>query len=514
MDHMKQASTPALSRLKEIDSEIHVLSGTSALLGWDQEVYMPSGGLKARGDQLALMEGLAHDRLASAETASLLASLGSTEGDPCGDPSLPAEERLYLRAFRRAWARAAKLPGDFVRERAKTVSLSQAVWAKARAENDFAAFEPHLAKILSLAKREAAYLGFESDPYTGLLDAYEPGTTERSIAAVFGELKEGLSAILSKISARPRIDDACLRRHCSAEAQERYSRRVMGVLGLDTERSRLDRSVHPFTTTIGRGDVRITTRYLEDYFASSISSTIHETGHALYEQGLPEAWAGTMAGEAASMAIHESQSRFWENMVGKGLPFWKARFGDLAKDLGGPLDGVSAEEFHRALNKVDPGPIRVDADEVSYSLHVILRFEIESALVSGALEPAGVPEAWDGLMRKHLGISPPDDANGCLQDIHWSIGAIGYFPSYALGNLYAAQFASRMDQDIGGLDRAAGSEDLSPVLDWLRKNVHRKGALRTPSELIAETTGSALDPAHFLSYLERKFADIYGFPRG
>ncbi len=511
---MKASLEEALGRLTEIDRELHLISGVNALLGWDQETYMPSGGLDVRGRQLSLMEGLGHDRLVSGETARVLGALGVDDSNPMGDGELSPDQRRYLRAFHRAWSRAKKLPGDFVRERAREISLSQAAWAKARAENDFASFEPHLSKMVSFARREAAYVGYERDPYTGLLDAYEPGTTEASLEKAFGGLKAGLVSLMGKIARSPAIDDGCLRRHCPSEVQARFSSRVLGYLGFDPEGGRLDSSAHPFTTTIGRGDVRITTRYLEDYFASSISSTIHEAGHALYEQGLPAEWAGTMAGDAASMAVHESQSRFWENMVGKGLPFWKARFKDLQEDIGGPLDGVSAEEFHRALNKVEPGLIRVDADEVSYSLHVILRFEIESALVSGALESAGVPEAWNALMKKHLGIVPPDDAKGCLQDIHWSIGAIGYFPSYALGNLYAAQFADRMDADIGGIDGAAGSDDLSSILDWLRKNVHRKGALRTPSELIEETTGSALDPAFFLSYLERKYAGIYGFALG
>jgi carboxypeptidase Taq len=286
---MDASTEKALSRLREIDSEIHVLSGASALLGWDQETYMPPGGLENRGEQSALIGGLVHDRLASAETAALLSALGCRDAEPMGDPSLPREARLYLRAFHRAWARAVKLPGEFVRERAKAVTHSQAAWAEARAKNDFPSFEPHFSAMIDSARREAAYLGFERDPYSGLLDQYEPGMTEAPVTAVFEELKAGLASLLSRIASRPRIDDTFLHRHCPEERQEAFSRKIAGVLGLDPERSRLDRSAHPFTTTIGPGDVRITTRYLEDYFASSVSSTIHETGHALYEQGLPEA---------------------------------------------------------------------------------------------------------------------------------------------------------------------------------------------------------------------------------
>jgi carboxypeptidase Taq len=508
---MDASSERALSRLKEIDSEIHVLSGASALLGWDQETYMPRGGLANRGEQSALLEGLAHDRLASAETAALLAALGCADAEPSGDPSLPRPERLYLRAFHRAWARAAKLPGEFVRERAKAVAHSQAAWAEAREKNDFPSFEPHFQAMIAFARREAAYLGFERDPYSGLLNQYEPGMTEAPVAAVFEELKAGLASLLSRIGSRPQIDDSFLHRHCPEERQEAFSRRIAGILGLDPGRSRLDRSAHPFTTTIGPGDVRITTRYLEDYFASSISSTIHETGHALYEQGLPEAWFSTMAGDAASMAVHESQSRFWENVVGRSLAFWKARLPELRECVGPALDGIGPEEFYRAMNKVEPGLIRVDADEVTYSLHIVLRFELESALVSGALEPSGVPSAWKAAMERILGIVPADDAMGCLQDIHWSLGLVGYFPSYALGNLYAAQFAERMDADLGGIEAIIERGEQARLLDWLRRKVHSKGSLHTPSEIVADATGAPLSPKPFLEYLERKYAGIYGF---
>jgi carboxypeptidase Taq len=508
---MDASKEKALSRLKEIDTEIHVLSGAIALLGWDQETYMPKGGLASRGEQTALLGGLAHDRLVSAETSSLLASLGCTDAEPAGDPGLPRLERLYLRAFRLAWARAAKLPGEFVRERAKAVVHSQAAWAEAREKNDFPSFEPHFQAMIGFARREAAYLGFEKDPYSGLLDLYEPGMTEAPVAAVFEELKAGLASLLSRIASRPQIDDSFLHRPCPEERQEAFSGKIAGILGLDPERSRLDRSAHPFSTTIGPGDVRITTRYFQDYFASSVSSTIHETGHALYEQGLPEAWKSTAAGEAASMAVHESQSRFWENMVGRSLAFWKAWLPELKEYAGPALEGVGPEEFYRAMNRVEPGLIRVDADEVTYSLHVVLRFELESALVSGALEPKDLPSAWKEAMKRNLGVVPADDAEGCLQDIHWSIGLVGYFPSYALGNLYAAQFAERMEKDLGGIDALVERGEHARLLDWLRAKVHSKGSLLTPSEILSEATGAVLSPKPFLGYLERKYAGIYGF---
>jgi carboxypeptidase Taq len=501
----------ALSRLKELDTEMNLLSNVTALLGWDQETYMPPGGLDSRGEQSALMEGIVHDRAMSPEIPALLKDLGVSDASPSGDPSLPEEERLYLRAFYRGWSREVKLPGDFVREKARAVSHSQAAWVQARKANDFSAFEPHLSSMVALAKREAGYYGYQARPYDGLLDLYEPGLTQAGLSDVFARLKAGLSSLLSRIGSRPQIDDSILHRPCPADKQEAFSRKLMPLLGFDGESGRLDRSAHPFTTTIGHGDVRITTRYLEDFFASSISSTIHETGHALYELGLPAAKKRLAVAEAASMAVHESQSRFWENVVGRSLPFWKGQFPALKADLAPVLDGVDVESFYRAFNKVSPGLIRVDSDEVGYSLHVVLRFELEAALMSGALAVEDLPSAWNTAMKAGPGIEPPDDTNGCLQDIHWSIGLIGYFPSYALGNLYAGQFSAAMRRDLGPLETDMEAGRFGRILEWLRKNIHSKGSSRTPGELLREVTGADLDPAHFLRYLEGKYSGIYGF---
>lgn len=498
-----------LKALRKIDAEYRVLQGVNALLSWDQETYMPPGGLGARGEQLAMIEGMAHDRLTMPEIPSLLGALGASDANPMGDPGLDEPDRRYLRCFYRLWSRAAKLPGEFVRERAKAVSASQAAWAEARARSDFPAFEPHLAKMVDFAKREAAYLGPGRDPYDVLLDQYEPGADRAGIASLFAELKAGLVSLLSDIGSRPQADDSPIMRPCPAERQEAFSRRIMAALSLDPERSRLDRSAHPFTTTIGPGDVRITTRYLEGNFASSVSSTIHETGHALYELGLPR--TGTCADEAASTAVHESQSRFWENMVGRGLAFWKGQYPALRADLSPLLDGVALEDFLRALNKVSPSLIRVDADEVTYSLHVILRFELEAALMDGSLSARGLPAAWNAAMRSSLGITPPDDASGCLQDIHWSIGLLGYFPGYALGNLYAAQFAQAMSRELGAMDADIERGDYSRILGWLRSRIHGRGSSLTPSELVLDVTGSPLKVEPFLAYLRGKYGALYGF---
>jgi carboxypeptidase Taq len=500
-----------LRRLREIDGECHLLEGVNALLGWDQETYMPPGGIDARGEQIALIQGLSHDRLVSPELSGLLADLGVSESNPMGDPGLPEIQRRYLRCFHRVWSRAVKLPGEFVRERAKAQALSQAAWVDARARDDFGAFEPHLAKMFDFSRREAAYRGYGAKPYDGILDAFEPGLTAAQLSAVFAPLKQGLVGLLGKIRSRPQVDDSALRRHCPAERQEAFSRRVMALMSFDAEHGRLDRSAHPFTTTVGTGDVRITTRYLEDNLGSSVSSTIHETGHALYELGLPREWARTAMGEACSTAVHESQSRFWENIVGKSLPFWRGQYAALRSDLAPALDDLPLEGFYRGLNKVESSLIRVDADEVTYSLHVILRFDLESRLMAGSLDVKDIPRAWNESMESLLGIRPPNDRAGCLQDIHWAIGLIGYFPGYALGNLYSAQFAAAMRRELGDLDADVARGDFSRMLSWLRANIHERGSSLTPSELVSAVTGSALSPAAFLSYLSQKYAGIYGF---
>jgi carboxypeptidase Taq len=501
----------AIQELKKIDADVHVLSGVDALLGWDQETYMPPEGLETRGEQLAMIEGLAHDRLTDPAVPGLLAELGSTDSNPMGDASLSEEHRRYLRCFRRAWARAAKLPGDFVRERARAVSASQAAWIEARATDDFPAFEPHLAKMVDFAKREAACLDPAAKPYDVLLDQYEPGIDQAKLAELFSELKAGLSALLDKIRSRPQVDDSALKRPCPPGKQETFSRRAMALLSFDSGSGRLDLSAHPFTTTIGHGDVRITTRYHERNFASSIMSTVHETGHALYELGLPERWKRSCLGDAVSMAVHESQSRFWENLVGRGLPFWKGQFGALKADIAPVIDDLGLTDFYRALNKVEPSLIRVDADEVTYSLHVILRFELEAALVSGSLSTRDVPGAWNEAMRSLLGVVPPDNASGCLQDIHWSMGSLGYFPSYALGNLYSAQFAQAMRKELGDIDGDFARGEFGRALGWLRLNLHDRGSSLTPTELVLDLTGASLSVRPFLSYLEGKYAGIYGF---
>jgi carboxypeptidase Taq len=502
-----------LSRLIELDREVGLLVHIEAVLSWDQETYMPAKAVTERSEQLAFLEGLAHERATSPRIGELLAALGSTEDNQTGDPSLEPAERAYLRALRRAYDRDTKLPTDLVEELARETSLAQAAWIEARAENNFPAFAPHLERMVALKKRQASCLASGRPPYDALLDLFEPGSSEASIAMVFAGLRAQLVALLDKIRSRPQVDDSFLHRHCSVDRQAGISDWLMALMAYDRSRGRLDTVAHPFTTTLGVDDVRITTRYIEDFFVSSLFSTVHETGHALYELGIAPGpdFVRTRLHDAVSMAVHESQSRMWENMVGRSAAFWKGNFDHLVELAGDPLDGVGREAFVKAINKVEPSFIRTEADEVTYGLHIILRFELESDLISGRLAVKDLPEAWNAKMRSLLGIVPPDDMHGCLQDVHWSGGLFGYFPSYALGNLYAAQFWATMKKELPDMDSRIESGDLVSLLGWLRKNIHESGATYLPGELIQHVTGSALDPKHFVTYLNEKYARVYGF---
>jgi Zn-dependent carboxypeptidase len=510
-----------LQRLIEIDRELSLFIHIDSLLNWDQETYMPPKAIDERAEQIALVEGLAHERAVSPEIGELLGALGSTSANPMGDPSLSEAERAYLRVLRRSYDRETKLPASLVSELARAVSLGQAAWIAARANNDFPAFAPHLERMVELKRQQADCLvpgvahadGSNVSRYDALLDLFEPGSSEASIAAVFANLRPELVKLLGKIASRPQVDDSCLHRPCPAARQQAISEYLMGVMGYDLGRGRLDVVAHPFTTTLGSSDVRITTRYLEDFFVSSLFSTVHEAGHALYELGIapgPE-FERTRLADSASMAIHESQSRLWENIVGRSSAFWRPHYGKLAELAGDALGGVAFDSFVRAINKVEPSFIRTEADEVSYGLHVILRFELESDLIAGRLRVKDLPAAWNEKMRSLLGIVPPTDSQGCLQDVHWSGGLFGYFPSYALGNLYAAQFWDAMKAHVPDLEDRIARGDSAAVLEWLRKNVHSSGSTYLPCEIAERATGSALDPSHFVRYLNSKYQAVYGF---
>ncbi len=495
-----------LKQLISLDTERQRLSNIASVLGWDQETYMPEKAVTERADQLATIEGLAHAKAVDPRIGDLLGILeGATDLDEYA--------AAYIRVARREYDKETKLPSALVEEIARQTSLSQAAWAKARKDDDFSAFAPSLEKMLDLSRQTAACLDPSKKPYDVLLDLFEIGSDEASTGAIFATMKKALTEVMDKIRSRPQVDDSFLQEPVSAAAQGRMSEYFMDALGYDRSRGRLDTTAHPFTTTLGRDDVRITTRFEEEYFPSSIFSTIHETGHAFYELGMnphPD-YRFTRLADASSTGIHESQSRTWENIIGRSLPFWKRHYTAVASAAEGRLDGVSVESFVKAVNKVEASLIRTESDEVTYGLHIIARFELESALVSGNLAVKDVPDAWNSAYKTLLGLDVPNNALGCLQDIHWSMGAFGYFPSYALGNLYASQFWSAMTKDIPDMDARLEAGDCAIVLAWLEKNIHRCGAMYLPGELVEKVTGKALDPAYFARYLNEKYGRIYGF---
>lgn len=495
-----------LKELTGLDREKTLFAHIGAVLGWDQETYMPEAAIDERSEQLASIEGLVHEKATSPRIGELLEALeGSDDLDEFG--------RAYLRLARRDYDKQTKLPLDFVKELARSTSLSQAAWANAKKNDDFPSFAPHLENMIELNRRMASYLDPEAKPYDTLLGLYEFGATETSVAAVFAQMKKDLLGILSKIRAAPQVDDSFLHLKVSAASQARLSELLMDAVGYDRSRGRLDTTAHPFTTTLGRKDIRITTRYIEEFFPSSAFSTIHESGHALYEMGIaphPD-YEGTLLADAASMAVHESQSRMWENMIGRSESFWKSRYATLQSLSEGALSGVSLGSFLKAVNKVEPSLIRTEADEVTYGLHVIARFQLESDLIGGKLAVKDLPAAWNATIESLLGVRVPNDTQGCLQDIHWSMGAFGYFPSYALGNLYAAQFWSSMEKAVPDVEERLSRGETGHVLEWLRANVHKPGAMYLPGELVEKVTGKPLDPEFFARYLERKYSRIYGF---
>jgi carboxypeptidase Taq len=507
---MKAAET--LEKLHRIDREYRSLEKALAVLQWDEETCLPPKGVEERAEQLALLQGLAHRRLVSPETGRLLDELGSTAENPRGDPGLPALEGDFLRVLRRSYDREAKLPEDFVREAARAEGLSQAAWAQARRADDFAAFLPHLSVMIDNARKRARYWGYsdtgegKGSLYDGLLDIYEPGLGAAEISGIFGPLRERLSAILKSLG--PSQEYPFLDQEYDIETQTRFNHQLMDYLGFDRSRGRLDTSAHPFTTSLGSDDVRITTRYFPRLLLSSVFSVIHESGHAFYEMGFPPELRGSCLADGASMAVHESQSRLWENVIGRSRPFWQGLFPVLQRHFPRQLGGLSADAFYRAVNQWRPALIRVDADEISYALHIILRFELEKQLIAGELPPEELPRRWREYSRLYLGMESPTDSDGVLQDVHWSMGAFGYFPSYALGNLYSLHFWARMKQDLPDLEASLAAGRFQPVLSWLSDRIYRWGSRLTPPELLLKVTGEKLSPAPFLDYIETKYAEF------
>ncbi len=489
--------------------EIARLKSIGTLLGWDQETMMPPRAAEFRAEELALVATLAHDRIIDPR---LTESVAACEADP----ELGAEDarRADLREIRRDIERAAKLPSDLVRELSETSSRALEAWKRARAESDFEAFRPWLERQVGLARRKAACLGAPEggEGYDALLDEFEPGMRASGVERLFAPLRDALVRLIRSVrEAGDGPSKAPCRVAVPVERQRELNRFVAAAVGFDFDAGRLDVSTHPFTEGVAPGDTRITTRYRDDEFLDALGSTLHEVGHGLYEQGLPkDRLAGHPLAEAASLGIHESQSRLWENQVGRSRAFWAWAAPHVRRLLSGAAAGLEADALHAAVNVVEPGPIRVESDEVTYNLHIMLRFDLERAMLRGDLAVADLPGAWNDRVRGDLGLEVADDRRGCLQDIHWSMGAIGYFPTYTLGNLYAAQLWEAARDANPDLEDGIAHGEFAPLLRWLREHVHAHGRRYPAAELCRRITRRALDHAPLVAYLESKVEAFYG----
>lgn len=486
---------PRLQELADLQSAI-------ALLHWDMAVNMPPGGAPARARAAATLEAKVHEVFTDPEIGRLIEALSSAEG-------LDDVQTATVRVVGHDYFRAAKIPPDLVRELARVGGAAYQAWTEARPAADFSVFEPHLAKLVQLKKEQADALGWEGHRYDALLDDYEPGTTTGDLRTLFsalaGELRPLAARILDAAGNRP----AFLADSYDAEAQRRCSLWLTEALGFDLQRGRLDTSPHPFTMAVGPGDVRQTTGIYEHDFTFSIYATIHETGHALYDQGIPEAFAALPQWKVPSAGMHESQSRLWENLVGRSRPFTDWALPHLKDYFPTQLGTLDPEDFYRWINHSQRTPIRVSADEVTYNLHVILRFELEQALLGDELDVADLPDAWDDGMQRHLGIRPADAGEGVLQDMHWSSGMFGYFPSYTIGNLYAAAFYEKACDALGPLDQDIRKGEFGALLSWLRDEIHAYGYLYTAKDLGERVLGKPLTHDPFMDYIRAKYAEIY-----
>ncbi len=493
--------------LKQRLAVVSDLRNVSGLLGWDLQTYMPPKGAQARANQLATMDRLAHEHFTADEIGVLLDALT----DDAAKLDYDSDEASLIRVTQRDYAKAKRLPAEFVEELSRVTALAFEAWHKARAESNFKLFQPHLEKIIELKIQEANYIGYTDRIYDALLDDYEPGMTTAQVEAIFAPLKQELIALVAALAKKTDlVSDAVLHREYDEQKQWDFGIAVIKQLGFDFEGGRQDKSVHPFTSGFGLGDTRITTRVDKHFLSPALFGTIHEAGHALYDMGYrPELERTPLAG-GASLGVHESQSRLWENIVGRSRGFWKYWFPRLREYFPAQLADQDAESFYRAVNKVHPSFIRVEADEVTYSLHIMLRFELENMLLERKLKVADVPDAWNAKMQEYLGIIPPNDKLGCLQDVHWSYGSIGYFATYSLGSMFAVQLWERALQDIPTLPAQIEDGQYAELLGWLRKNIHAHGRKFTLDELAKKVTGEPLQSRSYVAYLKKKFGEIYG----
>ncbi len=494
--------------LWELSKKIHTLGSVLSLLRWDQETYMPMGGITPRAEQIALLAEEIHRRKIGSSFRTKLVKLIHLSSGKIREKGLSKPEVVAVKEWRREFLRSTKLSANFVKEFAQATSEACQVWTLAKRENRFELFAPFLQKIVHLNQKKADTFGFEHHPYDALLESYEPCVTTRRLEGLFEGLQKQLQKLLRDIEPRESPSQACLQGTFGEEAQWALGQRLMAILPLEHQHVRLDRSSHPFSTSLHPLDHRITSRTLPNNLLSHLFSVLHESGHALYEMGLPAAHYGTPLAETVSLSIHESQSRWWETLIGRSYPFWQFFYPTVQEIFPKEFKNVSLQTFYAAMHHVSPSFIRVEADEVTYNLHVILRFTMEKALISGELKVIDLPDAWNAKSRELLGIVPPTNREGCLQDIHWACGDFGYFPTYALGNLFAAHFFTAFAKEHPDWEREVSVGNFMFIRDWLKRNIHQWGRTYSADELAMKVTGKKLTEAAYCRYLKQKYTAL------
>jgi carboxypeptidase Taq len=495
-----------MQELKTVLAQITHLQEVRQVLEWDHQTYMPPGGAEGRSEQLSTISRITHELSTSAGFGQLI-DKAEKEVAVLDEDSLDSQ---VVRMVRYDYELSTKLPTNFVAEMVKTTSMAQHVWTEARRDNDYAKFAPWLQKNVDLAKRTVDYYGFDDLPYDALLNLYEPKMLTRDVRVLFDQVRPVVVDLVKAIQGhKDRVDSSFLLRSFAEDKQEAFSKQVVASFGYDFNRGRLDRTTHPFATSFGKNDCRITTRYDKNLVQMSLMGTMHEAGHAMYEQNVGDDLLATSLANGCSNSLHESQSRMWENLVGRSRQFWSHAFPQFQQLFPESLSDIDVDKIYRAFNKVNPSLIRVEADEVTYNLHIILRFELEQDLLDGNLSVADAPEAWNAKMTEYLGVAPPNNAEGILQDIHWAMGGMGYFPTYSLGNFLSCQLYDKAIDDAPQIPAQISAGDFSGLFNWLKEHVWTDGRRRFPQEQIIKATGKPLGTDSYLKYLKGKFSEVY-----
>ncbi len=495
------------NELLEHLSVIHQLATTLGVLEWDMQVNLPPSGYSYRGEQVATLTKMRHEMFTSGKTAELL----DAAAQEVGDLPYESDEASLIRVVRQDYEQQTRFPSQFVADWARLTTEAHEVWAHARAESNFRHFQPKLQQVMDMARQRAEYLGFTAHPYDAMLDEYERGMTTAEVKRIFDGHKPQLVELIAAIRENEgRVDDSFLHQPLDIAKQREFAMWAAEHIGFDFQRGRQDEAVHPFAMGLNRTDVRITTRYYPSYFNPALFGTLHEAGHGMYEQGSPKHLAGSPLEGGTSLGVHESQSRMWENIIGRSRPFWAWALPKLRETFPGQFDSVDVDTFYGAVNKVKPSYIRVEADEATYNLHIMLRFEIETGLMNGNIQVAHLPEEWNDRFETFLGITPRNDAEGVLQDVHWSAGLVGYFPTYALGNLLASQYYAKALEAHPDIPQQAAEGKFDTLLTWLNENIHAHGRKFTMPELTERVTGGQIDAGPYIAYLKQKYGEIYG----